>query len=131
MKLRCLPALALVALAACGGSSTSPSGDIQVAGTWSGSITRSNQTSPARITIAQSGAVVTGTWNASGPGGPDSGTMDGSVSGKAVSMVLRSSVPVNCPYNVTVTVSGKEMTGTYAAFQCSIVVSGSIALTRQ
>lgn len=130
-SLRCL---ALLLLVSCGGSSgpTAPS-VLQVVGTWSGTIT-SNQVAgngPAQITISQSGSTLSGTWNATGPGGPDSGSMTGSVSGNAVTMTLQSSVPTNCPYNVTVTVNGSLMTGTYAAFNCTVAASGGISLTKQ
>ena len=124
-----------VALGGCGGGGSTPSAPsgLQVTGTWSGSIT-SNQVSgsgPARVTLTQSGTTLTGTWNATGPGGPDSGNLTGSVSGQGVAMTLNSSVPSNCPYTVNVTVSGASMTGTYAAFQCTVAASGGISLTKQ
>lgn len=126
--------IAALVLSSCGGGG-SPSAPtvMQIAGTWAGTIT-SNQVSgngPARITIAQSGTSLTGTWNATGPGGPDSGNMSGSISGSSVSMNLASSVPTNCPYTVTVTVGGTSMTGTYATANCTVAASGGINLTKQ
>lgn len=126
--------LALCLVAACGGgSSPSAPSVVQVTGTWSGSIT-SNQASgsgPARVTLTQAGTALTGTWNAVGPGGPDSGNLTGAVSGSGVAMTLQSSVPSNCPYTVNVTVTGASMTGTYAAFNCTVAASGGITLAKQ
>lgn len=124
---------ALLALASCGGGSPSAPSVMQIAGTWSGTIT-SNQVAgsgPARITITQSGSSLSGTWNATGPGGPDSGNMTGTVNGSGASMNLASSVPSNCPYSVTVAVAGTSMTGTYAAASCTVAASGAINLTKQ
>lgn len=120
---------------ACGSSPAAPSAPavMQVAGTWSGSIT-SNQVAgsgPARITITQNGTAINGTWNAVGPGGPGAGNMAGTVSGQGLAMTLESSVPGDCPYTVNATVSGASMTGTYATFSCTVAASGGINLTRQ
>jgi hypothetical protein len=125
--------VALVALVSCGGGSPSAPSAVQVAGTWSGSIT-SNQVAgsgPARITIAQSGSSLTGTWQVTGPNGPDSGNMTGSMNGSSASMSLTPSVPGTCPYSVTATFAGSSMTGTYATQNCTASGSGGVALTKQ
>jgi hypothetical protein len=57
--------------------------------------------------------------------------MTGSIFGNGVTMTLQSSVLTECPYNMTVTVSGSSMTGTYAAFNCTVSASGVISLTQQ
>jgi hypothetical protein len=46
-------------------------------------------------------------------------------------MTLTPSVPTLCPYAVTVTVAGNQMTGTYSALNCTAVSSGGISLTKQ
>lgn len=120
-------------LSACGGSSPAAPSVLQVAGTWSGSIT-SNQVSgsgPASVTLAQSGTALSGTWSVTGPDGPNSGALTGTVAGTSVTMTLTPSDPRTCPYNATVNVAGNSMTGTYAAFNCSASASGGISLTKQ
>jgi hypothetical protein len=130
----------LLTLVACGASAAcsglrSPFGPStpSVSGTWSGTIT-SNQVAgsgPARVTISQTDNNLSGSWSVTGPNGPDSGSLTGSVDGSAVSMTLSPSVPTSCPYTATATVSGNSMTGTYAAFNCTLPVAGGITLTKQ
>ena len=130
----------LLTLVACGASaackgSSSPNGPStsSVSGTWTGSIT-SNQAAgsgPARVTLSQTGNNLSGTWSVTGPNSPDSGSLTGSINGSGVSLTLSPSVPTNCPYTVTATVSGNSMNGTYAAFNCTLAVAGGVALTKQ
>lgn len=129
-----LTLVACGASAACSGLSklTGPS-TASVSGTWSGTIT-SNQVAgngAARVTISQTDDKLSGTWNTTGPNSPDSGSLTGFVDGSAVSMTLSPSVPTSCTSTATVTVSGNSMTGTYAAFNCTVAAAGGIALTKQ
>jgi len=128
-----IPVVMLLALAACGGSSPSAPSTISVAGTWSGSITSNQVTGsgPASVTLAQSGTSLSGTWAVTGPDGPNSGSLTGSVSGASMTMTLTPSDPRTCPYNATVNISGSQMTGTYAAFNCTASASGGITLTKR
>jgi hypothetical protein len=57
--------------------------------------------------------------------------MVGSINGASVSLTLTPSVPTNCPYTVTATVSGNAINGTYATFNCLAALSGSVTLTKQ
>lgn len=113
-------------VSACGGGPSGPS-TTSVAGTWTGTVNDSLAgVVSASMTLAQSGATVSGTWAVSG----NSGSLAGSMSGSSLSAVLSPSNPLTCPYSLTATNSGSRLIGTYAAFNCSIPISGSIALTR-
>ncbi len=119
--------------AACGGSSPTEPTALDIAGTWTGTIT-SNQVSgsgPVSATFSQSDASVSGTWSIIGPDGPDSGTLSGTLSGSSVTLRLVSKVPTGCPYTMNATVSGNRMTGIYSATFCSVAVSGGVDLTKQ
>ena len=119
--------------ARCGGDSpTSPSAPVSLTGTWTGTIQDSLVgAGTARVTIAQSGSSLTGTWSFTAGGDTNSGSLSGSVTGSSLSVTLTPSVPTSCPFQVTATVSGNTITGTYAAFNCTVAISGSINLTRQ
>ena len=124
--------LGLAMVAACDvDSPTSPSGSL--AGTWTGTVIDSLVgTGTIRITISQSGSTISGTWASTFPDPADNngGTASGTLSGSSLSATLTPSNPSSCPFNVTATVSGNRMTGTYAVFTCTIAVTGSLELTR-
>jgi hypothetical protein len=65
------------------------------------------------------------------PAANDAGNLSGTVSGNGVSMVLSPSVPTYCPYSVNAQVSGNRMDGTYATFNCTVAVTGTINLVKQ
>jgi hypothetical protein len=127
-----IPLACLLTLVACGSSPTSPSAAASVTGTWLGTITSEQVagSGSARVDFAGTNSNLTGTWSVTGPSGPDSGTLNGAVNGSAVTLTLTPSVPVNCPYAVTATMSGTQLTGTYAATNCSQAVSGGLSLTK-
>jgi hypothetical protein len=58
------------------------------------------------------------------------GSLSGTVTGSSLSVTLSPSDPLTCPFQVTATVNGNRITGTYAAFNCTVALSGSISLTR-
>ena len=137
MRFRGLRRLSLVLVAAsavaCGAKSPTGPSTPSLTGTWSGNITSnlSAGSGPARVTISQTGNSVSGIWSVTGPNSPDSGILSGSFDGSVVSMTLSPSVPTGCPYRMTATVVGNSMTGTYAAFDCTLPVAGGVALTKQ
>lgn len=124
--------LALVA-AACGGDSPTSPSSTSVAGTWQGTFTSNNFSGngTAQVTLAQNGGSVSGTWSTNDPTGAASGTVSGSRNGSSVSITLQPSNPTFCQMSVTASVSGTQMTGTWATVQCTGFASGSISMTKQ
>lgn len=130
-------ALALV-LAGCGGDSDrvgSPTRPptFTFTGTWIGSAQDSAAGNGGiRATLSQSGNTVTGTWLIQFPaaGFQNSGSVSGTTAGSSMTVVLEPSDPRTCPYRLTASGAGNQMTGTYAAFDCTVSVAGSIIATR-
>lgn len=125
----------LVALCVgCGARATAPS-DASLSGTWSGSLSTTLGLQIVTGTLAQQGATVTGTWSAVFPSTPsynNSGVVLGTKSGASVSLDLIPSVPTNCPYAFTATLStATQMRGTYASVSCTLSSSGTLTLTKQ
>ena len=105
-------------------------------GTWTGPVTSNFPGIPpgtGTITITQTGSSLSGTWAAVYPDPTfnDSGSFSGTASGMSLSGTLSPSDPTTCPYTINATVSGNLMSGTYAAFDCTVALSGSISLTKQ
>lgn len=129
--------LVLVALcaltAACGeGTPTTPS-NANVAGTWVGNATVSGQSSQLRLTVAHTeGTEVSGTWAWTIGEDTAGGPLGGTVNQEAVSVTLRPANPIDqCRVNITATVAGTKMTGTYGGLTCPTNVAGAVDLTRQ
>ena len=124
-----LLSLCLVA-AQCTDSPTSPSASLT--GTWTGTIQDSLVgAGTARVTLAQSGSSLSGTWSFTAGADTNSGSLSGSVTGSSLSAMLTPSVPTSCPFQVTATINGNTISGTYAAVNCTVPISGSLSLTRQ
>ena len=105
-------------------------------GTWTGPITSNFPGIPpgtATATISQTGSSLSGTWATVYPDPTfnDSGSFSGTASGMSFSGTLSPSDPNACPYTINATVSENLMSGTYATFDCTFAVSGSISLTKQ
>ena len=104
-------------------------------GTWTGPITSNFPGIPpgtATATISQTGSSLSGTWATVYPDPTfnDSGSFSGTASGMSFSGTLSPSDPNACPYTINATVSENLMSGTYATFNCTFAVSGSISLTK-
>ena len=86
----------------------------------------------ANLTISQSGSNLTGAWQiAFDAGGGNSGSLLGIASDGAATIELYPSDPLACPYNVVATRSSSSMEGNYAAFNCTVSVSGTLSVTRR
>jgi hypothetical protein len=122
----------LVFLTACGGGSGGGTPAFSYSGEWSGTISDSLAGSgTVTLTIVQSGSNVAGTWQATFAGGSNSGNLVGIVDSTQAIFELNPSDPTACPYDVVATRSGSTMTGTYAAFNCTISISGTLSVTKQ
>jgi hypothetical protein len=125
-----------VVLAGCGGDGDN--NDTNVAGTFRGTIQDSIAgTGTITATLAQDGSDLRGTYQTTfaDPRNNGAGSVDGEVRGNGVTLTaspsVTSFVPPACPFNVTAIVNGDQISGTYAAFNCTVAVSGTINLTRQ
>jgi hypothetical protein len=134
MQIRTL-GLALVALVlgGCGSSSTSPS-SVSLGGNYVGNVSDSvNGAGTALMTLEQNGASVTGTYSVQYAAGTASGSLNGTTNGASLSGTLQPSNPTLCPSNVTATIGngGSNLSGTYAAFNCTGSESGTFNVNRQ
>jgi len=122
-----------IAIAGC--DSGGDDDDVSLAGTWSGTIQDSiSGAGTGRVTIAQSGSTLSGTWEATfaDPANNNGGTLSGTFDGQSIDLTLSPSDPASCPFRVTATLQGdNRFTGTYAAFDCTVVVTGNLDVTRQ
>ena len=113
-------------------SATAP---VSLTGTWTGTISSSALGSgTTTIGLVESSAgVLTGTWTVSYPSQPNaSGSLTGSFDGSGITATLTPSVPSQCPYNLTGQLKGStSITANYAAFNCTVAVSGAIAINKQ
>jgi len=124
--------LLAVVLSACTSSepSTTP---FSYSGTWAGSINDSLG-GPGTIstTMSQSGSNLVGTWQAAfSGGGNNGGTLAGTINGQEVLIELYPSDPSSCPFAVVGQRSGTTISGTYAAYNCTIAITGSVNVTKQ
>lgn len=112
-------------------SPTSPT-SLDVSGTWQGTLSAGAERLAIRLSLLQNGQDVTGTWAAyetpeAGTGGP----LGGRVNGATLSISLHENIPASqCRLDVTATVSGRRMVGTYATFNCPGSAGGSIELSK-
>jgi hypothetical protein len=122
-----------------GGDNSTTSNTSSPFGSLSGNFTGSIQDSAAgtgtvRGTLSQSGTSISGTLQTffANPNNNNSGTVSGTVNGTSVTLVFTSSVPTACPFNITLTqTSNTQLSGTYAAFNCTVAVGGTVSITRQ
>jgi hypothetical protein len=125
-----------VALGGCDGDDEPH--DANVAGTFRGTI-QDSIAGPGTLTVtlAQDDSDLRGTYQTTfaDPRNNSAGSVEGEVQGNAVTLTATPSVtpfvPTACPFNVTAIVNGDQISGTYAAFNCTVAVSGSLTLTRQ
>lgn len=128
--------LGLLAVVGCGGNNSTPtaptSSQLNVSGTWTGTTSDNLGTGPARATLAQSGNSISGTWSTGSGATTNGGSVNGSSAGTNVSLSLVPSDPRTCGFTVTASVTGgNRMSGSYAAAKCTVVVTGTLTLTKQ
>ena len=132
----CVRATALIGLclvaAQCGDNSPTLPTEF-LSGIWAGTLQDSSSgPATALLTITQVGTSLTGTWSvdATSFAGANGGSLFGIVNGSNVSIELRPSDTLTCSFSVTATASGNTITGTYVTFNCTVVLSDTISLTR-
>ena len=111
-------------------------------GTWSGAVVDPvSGTGTMTLTMIQTGAGVGGTWSTSLESNPSmkGGSAGGSTAGSLASLFLTPTTSIVCEsgmtlsgtLNVTATLAGNRLTGTYLVLTCNSATSGTIDLTRQ
>lgn len=121
--------------AACG-TPASPSSSRPLNGTWTGIMTAPSTSlgsGAVRLNMIQDAAAVSGTWSVSfaAAGATDSGGMNGTLSGTAVSLTFRSTSSNTCPVALSGTLTGQTLTGSYSTFSCDQSAGGTFTLNRQ
>ncbi len=127
----CASALAAI-LAGC--TSSTPGGaTYSYSGTWAGAINDSlGGPGTLSATMSQSGSNLVETWQAAFTGGGNNGgTLAGIINNQEELIELFPSNPNSCPFAVVGQRSGTTISGTYAAFNCTIAVTGSVSVTKQ
>ncbi len=116
-------------LAACstGGGSTA----YDYSGAWTG--TREDSRgflATETVTLTQDGSDVGGTWQSVSSEGTFGGTVLGVVNGNEVVIEFFPSQVNLCPFRAVLTRNGDTLSGTYAAFNCTASLSGTITISR-
>lgn len=126
--------VAVLSLSACGSSPVTPSSE-DMSGTWSGTQNTTLGQNTVSVSVSQSGSSLRGTWSSLFPSSPNNnngGQFTGTKSGASVSLTLTPSVPTNCPFTFTGTLTTvSNMSGTFAAFSCTVSNSGTLSLNKQ
>jgi hypothetical protein len=124
-----------VALIACGKSNTGP-GTANVAGDWGGSMSDALLgQGTIGLVLTQNADSVFGTWSTSFPNSADNltGNLLGTVSGSALSVMLKPSDPTTCqfgPLEMTASVGGAAMSGKIVTTPCSTDDSATVVLQK-
>jgi len=117
-----------LALVGCGGDDD----EDDLSGNYRGTIQDSLVgTGTMTATLVQNDSTVTGTFQTSFPLGNGGGSISGTRSDDALTLTVTPPQPSACPLNMTAIIDGDEIQGTYVAFNCSVVETGSFTLTRQ
>ena len=104
-----------------------------LSGVWTGTLQSSiSDRATARLLITDVGSSLTGSWSvdATSVTGANGGRLFGTVVGSSVLIGLTSNDPLTCSFDVTATITGNTLTGTYDTFNCTAGLSGSISVTR-
>ena len=125
----------VLTLTSCGGDGGNSSPFGSVSGNYAGTIQDSVAgAGTVTGTLSESGSSLSGTFQATSANQQQflSGTVSGTINGTAITLTFTPSVPTSCPANITLNqVSDTQLTGTYAAFNCTQADSGTINVTRQ
>lgn len=85
-------------------------------------------------TLVQTGTSLSGTWRITFPaaGQDNAGQLSGTASATSLSATLTPSDKTSCPFNLTASLSGKTLAGTYASVSpCPAAVTGTFQAVRQ
>lgn len=117
----------------CGGSDSPAAPSFTFSGNWQGVAQDSAAgTGVFRATLTQNGSSVTGTWFIQFPAAAfqNSGSVSGTATNTSLSLTLTPSDPTTCPFRLSANASGNQMSGTYAAFNCTGSIAGTFTASR-
>ena len=117
----------------CGGSDSPAAPSFTFSGNWQGVAQDSAAgTGVFRATLTQNGGSVTGTWFIQFPAAAfqNSGSVSGTATNTSLSLTLTPSDPKTCPFHLSANGSGNQMSGTYAAFNCTGSIAGTFTASR-
>jgi hypothetical protein len=104
-------------------------------GTWTGTIQDSVAgTGTALFTFSQTGTNVNGTWQFTfqNPVNNSGGNLSGTAGDPAIALTLFAAQSQACSFTVVANFDDNDhFTGTYTAFNCALLPSGSLDVTRQ
>jgi|SwirhirootsSR3_FD_contig_51_1024155_length_6464_multi_4_in_0_out_0_1 hypothetical protein len=120
-----------VALLGCSGGDDAPN----LTGTWTGTIQDSVAgTGTALFTFSQTGTNVSGTWQFTfqTPTNNNGGNLSGTAGDPAIALTLFAAQSQACSFTVVANFDDDDhVTGTYTAFNCTLLPSGSLDVHRQ
>ena len=109
--------------------------DPNLTGTWTGTIQDSVVgTGTALFTFSQTDTNVNGTWQFtfSNPASNSGGTLSGTAGDPEIALTLFASQSQACSFTVVASFDDDDhVTGTYTAFNCTLLQSGSLDINRQ
>jgi hypothetical protein len=122
-----------LALLGCSGGDDEPN----LTGTWTGTVQDSLAgTGTALFTFSQTGTNVNGTWQFTfqNPVNNSGGTLSGTAGDPEIALTLFAAQSQTCSFTVAANFDDDDddhFTGTYSAFNCTILSNGSLDITRQ
>ncbi|MGE3542031.1 MAG: hypothetical protein AB7N91_32025 [Candidatus Tectimicrobiota bacterium] len=127
--------LLLVVVSLVGCSSDDDDEDIaQVSGNYQGTI-QDSIAGPGtlRVSIIQQGNQLSGSWQSSfnNAANDNSGTLSGTAGEDDAQVIFTPARVTACPFQTTLDVNDSRLQGTYAAFNCTTTLTGTLSVTRQ
>jgi len=126
--------LLLVALLGCNGGTSPSSADIDLTGTWVGTVQENiGGSGTFRATLSQSGSVVSGSWVIAFPARriENAGRLEGTVIASSLTATLTPLDRRTCLSNLSAISDGDQMRGTYLAVNCAGIAAGSFSTVRR
>lgn len=116
----------------CGDDAPTAPSNSNVVGTWAGLATTPGEQTHLRLTLSPgAGDSVSGTWVWAVGGETIGGNLGGTVTGNSVTLSLRVNPIEQCRFDLTASVNGSRMTGSYAAVLCPGTGGGAVDLNKQ
>ena len=105
---------------------------VRYSGTWEGTISDSVAgAGTIRVVLSETGASILGTWEATFATGRTGGTLTGLIQSSGVFLEITPSDPTACPFRSVAQYSGRTLSGTYVALDCTVPVSGALSISKR
>lgn len=125
--------VALVALLAGCGSKSPAAPSNPLSGNYRGTLNAASGVAQLSLSLSQTGGSLSGTYiaNYTSLGVSVSGSLSGTANGSTITATLQPGDARLCPGNIVGQHSGATISGTYAAFNCTVADGGTFNVTRQ